>query len=67
MSKAVLTEYQVNIPYSVPQELTIAHVSDLHERISDDILRMLRRVKPDFIVVTGDTLERYDKIGRAHV
>ncbi len=60
MSKAVLTEYQVNIPYPVPQELTIAHVSDLHERISDDILRMLRLVKPDFIVVTGDTLERYD-------
>lgn len=60
MSKAVLTEYQVNIPYAVPQELTIAHVSDLHERISDDILSMLRHVKPDFIVVTGDTFERYD-------
>ncbi len=60
MSKAVLTEYQVNIPYPVPQELVIAHVSDLHERICDDVLRLLSRVKPDFIVVTGDTFERYD-------
>lgn len=60
MSRSILTEYQVNIDHSIPEPLTIAHVSDLHERISDDILRRLRRVKPDFIVVTGDTFERYD-------
>ena len=60
MSKAVLTEYTVKTEYAVPEALTIAHVSDLHERESGDILRMLKRVKPDFIVVTGDTFERYD-------
>ena len=60
MSRSILTEYQVNIDHPIPEPLTIAHVSDLHERISDDILRRLRRVKPDFIVVTGDTFERYD-------
>ena len=60
MGKAVLTEYQVNIDHPVPEPLKIAHVSDLHERISDDILMMLRSVKPDIIVVTGDTFERYD-------
>ena len=60
MSRSILTEYQVNIDYPVPEPLTIAHVSDLHERISDDILRRIKRVKPDFIVVTGDTFERYD-------
>ena len=60
MSKAVLTEYDVTIGYPVPRPLTIAHVSDLHERIADDILAMLRKARPDFIVITGDTFERYD-------
>ncbi len=60
MSKAVLTRYNITVTASVPEPLTIAHVSDLHERVADDILAMLRRAKPDFIVVTGDTFERYD-------
>ena len=60
MSRSVLTEYQVNTEHPVPQPLTIAHISDLHERNSDDILAMLEKVAPDFIVVTGDTFERYD-------
>lgn len=60
MSRSVLTEYQVNTDHPVPQPLTIAHISDLHERNSDDILAMLKKVAPDFIVVTGDTFERYD-------
>lgn len=60
MSKAVLTEYHVKTEYPTDKPLTIAHVSDLHERIADDILAMLKQAKPDFIVVTGDTLERYD-------
>lgn len=60
MSRSILTEYQVKIDHPVPEPLTIAHVSDLHERINDDILRRIKRIKPDFIVVTGDTFERYD-------
>lgn len=60
MSKAVLTQYHVKTKYPANRPLTIAHVSDLHERIADDILAMLRKVQPDFIVITGDTLERYD-------
>ena len=60
MSRLVLTEYQVNIDHPMPQPLTIAHVSDLHERINDDTVALLKQVKPDFIVVTGDTFERYD-------
>lgn len=60
MSKAVLTRYEVTTEYPVPQALRIAHVSDLHSRIADDILEMLKEQKPDFIVITGDTFERYD-------
>ncbi len=60
MSRSVLTEYQVNTEHPVSQPLTIAHISDLHERNSDDILAVVRKVAPDFIVVTGDTFERYD-------
>lgn len=60
MSKAVLTEYEITTEYSVPLPLTVAHVSDIHERKADDILALLGRVQPDLIVVTGDTFERYD-------
>ena len=66
MGKAVLTEYRAVVEHPVPQPLTIAHVSDLHERIADDILAILGRVKPDFIVVTGDTFERYDNRPQYH-
>lgn len=60
MSKAVLTEYSITTEYPVLQPLTIAHVSDLHERQAEDILTMLRNARPDLVFVTGDTLERYD-------
>ena len=66
MDKAVLTEYRVAVDHSVPRPLTIGHVSDLHERECDDILAMLKQVQPDFIVVTGDTLERYDNRPQYH-
>lgn len=60
MSKAVITEYEITTEYALPRPLTIAHVSDLHERRADDILAMLRGLKPDVILITGDTFERYD-------
>lgn len=60
MSKeAVLTEYSLSFP-KLNQPFTIAHVSDLHERRSDDILALLRQAKPDIIAVTGDTFESFE-------
>lgn len=60
MSRAVITRYQIDSGQELSQPVSIAHVSDLHERNCDDILLMLRSEKPDIIVITGDTLERYD-------
>lgn len=60
MSKAVLTRYTVDSGLHLSQPVRIAHISDLHERDCDDILAMVKREKPDLIMVTGDTFERYD-------
>ena len=60
MSKAVVTRYHVDSGMQLRQPVRIAHVSDLHERNADVILRLIRREKPDIIMVTGDTFERYD-------
>ncbi|MBQ5744280.1 MAG: metallophosphoesterase, partial [Ruminococcus sp.] len=56
--KAVLTEYRLTVP-QLRQPLTIAHVSDLHERDATDILALLQTVQPDLIAVTGDSFERF--------
>ena len=55
---AVLTEYRLACS-QLRQPLTIAHVSDLHERDASDILALLQTVQPDLIAVTGDCFERY--------
>ena len=55
--KAVLTEYRLTVP-QLRQPLTIAHVSDLHERDATDILALLQTVQPDLIAVTGDSFCR---------
>ena len=60
MAKAVLTEYTLKTEYPVSQPVRIAHFSDIHSRKADDILSMLEAVSPDLIVISGDTLERYD-------
>lgn len=60
MSKSVLTEYQATIPYAVERPLKIAQLSDIHSRKAEDILGLLKSASPDLIVITGDTLERYD-------
>lgn len=60
MSKAVVTRYTVDTGRHLKEPIRIAHVSDLHERDSDDILALLQAEKPDVIMVTGDTFERYD-------
>ena len=60
MAKAVVTRYTVDSGQRLRQPVRIAHISDLHERDCDDILSLLQQEQPDLIVVTGDTLERYD-------
>ena len=60
MQKAVTTRYEFDTGQHLSEPVRIAHVSDLHERDSDDILAMVKEQKPDVIMVTGDTFERYD-------
>lgn len=60
MSKAVITRYHIDSGLHLQKPVHIAHVSDLHERNSDDILEMIKNENPDLIFVTGDTFERYD-------
>ena len=58
MSRAAITRYTVDTGKQLTEPIRIAHVSDLHERNSDDVLSMLKAEKPDLIMVTGDTFER---------
>ena len=60
MSKSVVTRYRIDSGLALRRPVRIAHVSDLHERDCDDILAMIRAKNPDLIMITGDTLERYD-------
>ena len=60
MQKAVTTRYEFDTGQHLSEPVRIAHVSDLHERDCSDILAMVREQKPDVIMVTGDTFERYD-------
>lgn len=60
MSKQpVITEYTVTAA-QLQQPLTVALVSDLHERNADDISLLLEQARPDLIAVAGDTFERFD-------
>ena len=59
--KAVLTEYSLSVSkLKIPLDLAL--VSDIHERKSDDILELLKKSKPDLILIAGDTFERYDEV-----
>jgi len=60
LKRPVITEYEIKTERQINAPVTIAHISDLHERRSDDILDLLSKTEPDIIVITGDTLERYD-------
>ena len=61
MKRAVLTEYSISAQQALKRTVKIAHVSDLHERRADDVMALLQQAKPDFIVITGDTYERYNE------
>ena len=60
MKQPIITRYELNTNRPMPRPITIAQASDIHERHAEDILALVQSVKPDLIVVTGDTLERYD-------
>ena len=66
MRGPVLTHYTVTTDYPMDEAIRIVHVSDLHERRAFDVLDLLRTTNPDLIVVTGDTLERYDNRPQYH-
>lgn len=54
----VLTEYQLNAP--LPQPVTLALVTDLHEHDPSWVLSLLKQAHPDLILAGGDTFERHE-------
>lgn len=57
--KPVLTEYNITAP-DLNGNLTIALVSDLHDRIEPALVELVKSAEPDIIAVAGDTFERYN-------
>lgn len=57
-ARFVITEYTVPTTKSIPA-MTVALVSDLHERDPEPILELLRQAQPDLICAAGDILERH--------
>lgn len=51
-----ITKYQINTP-KINKSLNIACVSDLHARKSDAIVKALKRISPDMILLAGDIIE----------
>lgn len=45
-------------PFRGPIRLTLAVVADLHDLPCDDALQALHTIKPDYIIVPGDLIER---------
>ena len=60
MAKSVITRYTSDTGMKLRRPVKIAQISDIHERNCDWLLPLLRAEKPDLILVTGDTFERYD-------
>lgn len=60
MPGTVITRYTCDTGLKLSRSVKIAHISDIHERNCDWLLPLLRAEKPDIILVTGDTFERYD-------
>lgn len=60
MPRSVITRYTSDTGMRLSGPVKIAHISDIHERDCDWLLPLLRAERPDVILVTGDTFERYD-------
>ena len=58
-NKFALTQYEIHS--GLPEPLTIALVTDLHEHNPEPVLWRLRQAQPDLILVAGDTFERRSK------
>ncbi len=56
--KPVITKYNITAS-KLKGGLTIALVSDIHERVDKNLAALVRETKPDIIAVAGDTLERF--------
>ena len=54
----VVTEYRIK-KSRVPT-MKIALVSDLHDRSPEKAITLLKRLKPDFVLVAGDLAERHE-------
>lgn len=53
----ITTKYQIR----GPKKLTIALITDLHEKRADHVLGKLKEISPDMILIAGDTFERHDR------
>lgn len=56
--KLVITQYQIQTG-KLRRSLRIAIVTDLHEHKPELLLSRIRSIRPDLILVAGDTLERH--------
>lgn len=61
--RIILTEY--TIPAGLPEQISLALVTDLHERDPEPVLKLLREGcpngRPNLIMAAGDTFERYTR------
>lgn len=57
----ILEINKLEIRFQKKYGIKLAVVADLHEREYGDILIELRRIKPTYILLPGDTLERHDE------
>ena len=58
----LVTQYRIKVHKKAEKEkLVIALVSDLHDRDVSDLLKTLKEMSPDLILVAGDLMERHKK------
>ncbi len=56
--KYEISKYSIKVHGDISHPFRAVIVSDLHEREYEKILKILRKIKPDYIFLPGDTLER---------
>lgn len=53
----IITSYAINAGH----EVKIAFVADLHEKKSKDVVKLIKKISPDLILVGGDVFERHGR------